>query len=199
MTVDLTSDVIAAGYLTNSLTQDDFTVIKFDGMSGAERWRKTINGTSNGVDRALAVAVDLNGNVVAAGHIRNAETSDDFFVIKLDGITGSELWRQTINGDANGDDWAHTVSVDLMGDVVAAGATQNRLTGTDFTVVRFDGASGSELWRNVINGTANGVDAVFAITKDASGNVIAVGRSQNTGTGDDFIVVKLTASKGRDF
>ena len=40
--------------------------------------------------------------------------------------------------------------MDLMGDVVAAGATQNRLTGTDFTVVRFDGASGRELWRNVI-------------------------------------------------
>jgi hypothetical protein len=29
--------------------------------------------------------------------------------------------------------------------------------------------------------------------------VIAVGRSQNTGTGDDFIVVKLTGSNGRDF
>ena len=51
----------------------------------------------------------------------------------------------------------------------------------------------------MINGTANNVDAAFAITTDASGNVIAVGRSQNTGTGDDFIVVKLTASNGRDF
>jgi hypothetical protein len=145
------------------------------------------------------IAVDVNGHVVAAGHIRNTETLDDFFVTKLDGITGSELWRQTINGDANGDDWAGTVSLDVLGNVVAAGATENRLTGTDFTVVRFDGASGRELWRKVINGTANNVDAAFAITTDASGNVIAVGRSQNTGTGDDFIVVKLTASNGRDF
>jgi hypothetical protein len=115
VTLDLTGDVIAAGYLTNSLTQDDFTVVKLDGTSGAERWRKTINGTSNGVDRALAVAVDLNGNVVAAGHIRNTVTLGDLIVIKLDGITGSELWRQTIDGDANGDDWAGTVSVDFMG------------------------------------------------------------------------------------
>ena len=157
-----------------------------------------INGTSSGNDRALAVAVDLEGNVVAAGHIQNTETFGDFIVTKLDGITGAELWRETINGDANGDDWAGTVLVDLMGDMVAAGATQNRLTGTDFTVVRFDGASGKERWRKVINGTANGVDAAFAIATDASGNVIAVGRTQNTGTGDDFIVVKLTASKGRD-
>ena len=86
-----------------------------------------------------------------------------------------------------------------MGDVIAAGATQNRLSGTDFIVIRFDGATGKELWRKVINGTANGVDAAFAITTDASGNVVGVGRSQNTGTGDDFIVVKLTASNGRDF
>ncbi len=192
VSLDLAGDVSVAGYLRNSLTEDDFTVIKFDGTSGAERWRKSINGTSNGVDRALALAVDLNGNVVAVGHIRNAETLDDFFVIKLDGITGSELWRQTINGDTNSDDWARTVALDLVGDVVAAGATQNRLTGTDFTVVRFNGASGRELWRTVINGTAHGVDAALAITTDAPGNVVGVGSSENTGTGDDFIVIKLT-------
>ncbi len=192
VSLDLAGDVSVAGYLRNSLTEDDFTVIKFDGTSGAERWRKSINGTSNGVDRALALAVDLNGNVVAVGHIRNAETLDDFFVIKLDGITGSELWRQTINGDTNSDDWARTVALDLVGDVVAAGATQNRLTGTDFTVVRFNGASGRELWRTVINGTAHGVDAALAITTDAPGNVVGVGSSENTATGDDFIVIKLT-------
>jgi hypothetical protein len=74
-----------------------------------------------------------------------------------------------------------------------------RMNINDFTGVRFDGASGRERWRKVINGTANDVDAAFAVGTDVSGNVIAVGRTQNTGTGDDFIVVKLTASKGRDF
>ena len=78
VSLDFAGDVNVAGYLRNNMTEDDFTVIKLDGTSGAEQWRKTINGTSNGVDRALAVAVDLNGNVVAADHIRNAETSDDF-------------------------------------------------------------------------------------------------------------------------
>lgn len=197
VTVDLAGDVIAAGYLANILTDDDFTVIKLDGTSGAERWRKVINGTANGADdRALAVTADVEGNVVAAGHIRNTETLDDFTVIKLEGVSGAELWRQMINGDANGEDWAGTVSVDVTGDVVAAGATKNKLTGTDFTVVRFDGASGKELWRKVINGTANDVDAADAVATDSAGNAVAVGRTRNAGTGDDFTVVKLTASEG---
>jgi hypothetical protein len=49
------------------------------------------------------------------------------------------------------------------------GTAENRVTGTDFTVVRFDGASGRERWRKVINGSASDVDAAFAITTDVSG------------------------------
>ena len=49
-----------------------------------------------------------------------------------------------INGTANGFDQAFAVTVDADGDVVAAGSTQNIGTGTDFTVVKLNGADGSD-------------------------------------------------------
>ncbi|TAK03450.1 hypothetical protein EPO44_07265 [bacterium] len=91
------------------------------------------------------------------------------------------------------------MTVDRVGNLVAAGVTQNTGTATDFTVIKFDGVSGAELWRQVINGTANGTDRANAVTVDGVGNVVAAGATVNTGTSADFTVVKLRGEDGGDF
>ena len=112
-------------------------------------------------------------------------------------LSCSTGWQ--INGTANGRDFATTVTVDGMGNVVAVGATTNTGTGADFTVIKFDGMSGTELWRKTINGMANDFDTTFAVTVDAAGDVVAAGMIKNVWTGDDFIVVKLSGPDGSDF
>ena len=77
--------------------------------------------------------------------------------------------------------------------------SNNTATGADFTVIKFDGMSGTELWRKTINGTANDFDTTFAVTVDAAGDVVAAGVIKNIGTGDDFIVVKLSGADGSNF
>jgi hypothetical protein len=72
-------------------TGDDFTVIKFAGSNGTEQWRQVINGTANGSDQALAVAVDAAGNVVATGQTNNTDTLGDFTVVKLRGANGGDF------------------------------------------------------------------------------------------------------------
>ena len=203
--VDAGGDVVAAGFTQNVVTGNDFTVVKFDGVSGAELWRRVINGTAlNSNDQALAVTVDSAGNVVAVGSSENiscgevCSVSSDFTVIKFDGVSGAELWRQEINGTANGHDFALAVTVDAAGDVVAAGFTQNTGTGNDFTVVKFDGVSGVELWRQEINGTANGDDQALAVAVDASGNVVAAGSTQNHRFTTDFTVFKFDGTSGAE-
>jgi len=197
--VDGAGNVVAAGVTFNTSTFADFTVIKFDGTSGAVLWSQAINGTEfNSSDRALAVAVDGMGNVVAAGFTQNTGTGLDFTVIKFDGTSGAVLWNQAINGTANGSDVASAVAVDGAGNVVAAGFTSNTGTFEDFTVIKFDGTSGAELWRQVINGTANGSDEARAVAVDGVGNVVAAGFTQNTGTGRDFTVIKFDGSSGTE-
>ncbi len=199
VTVDGADNVVAAGVTWSSGNRTDFTVVKYDGVSGEELWREVINGTANGNDQANAVTVDGEGNVVAVGATQNTGTFGDFTVVKFDGASGEEIWRQVINGTANGNDQANAVTVDGNGNVVAVGATQNTGTFDDFAVVKFDGASGEELWRRVINGTANLGDRALAVAVDAFGDVAAAGFTQNTGTGADFTVVKLKGEDGGDF
>jgi uncharacterized delta-60 repeat protein len=201
VTVDAAGDVVAAGFTTNSSTLFDFTVIKLDGTSGAELWRQIINGTDGLNDRASAVAVDAAGDVVAGGFTFNSDPLVDFTVVKLDGASGAELWRQVINGTVTSAsfDEARAVKVDAAGDVVAAGVTENTGTQLDFIVVKFDGMSGGEVWRRVINGTANIIDLANALAVDDEGNVVAAGSTWNTGTGTDFTVIKLRGTDGGDF
>jgi len=191
-----TSDVV------DPVGDETFTVIKFDGVTGVELWRKVvIPGTfpgsvlANGSGWANAVTVDAAGNVVAAGHIHahNTGTSSEFTVVKFDGASGAEFWRNMINAGAN--DLANAVAVDAAGNVTAAGISENPNTGIDFIVVKFDGATGQELWRHLIDGSGpdsyDNYDSAHAVVVDAAGNVIAAGHTYNAGTGNDFTVVKL--------
>jgi hypothetical protein len=83
VTVDHQGNVLAAGRTGNTDTGFDFTVAKFD-RNGPLLWQQTLNGTANASDQVLSVAVDNQGNVLAAGATTNTDTSFDFTVAKFD-------------------------------------------------------------------------------------------------------------------
>jgi uncharacterized delta-60 repeat protein len=191
--VDLNDNVVAAGWLVDFQTQNDFSVLKFSGADGSEIWRKVINGAANEGDQALGMTVDSKGDVIAVGYITDAENSD-FFVAKLEGTTGKELWRQVIAGTANVHDFAQSVKVDADGNVVAAGTLKNSDKAGDFAVVKLDGRTGKLLWRKEIGGNKEGFGQAHTVALDDFGDVAAVGHTVDIETGDDFTVVKF---KGR--
>jgi hypothetical protein len=197
--VDAAGDVVTVGAVTNTSTREDFMVLKVNGTNGVELWRQTLNGTANEIDRANAVALDAAGDVVAAGFLANTTTGADFTVVKFDGATGAERWRQVVpspSGCCVGG--AQTVTVDAAGDVIAAGWTTDADAAPNFfTVIKFDGASGTERWRRIIPTPSScclsGVSAV-----DAAGDVVAAGSVQDN-EGSHYTVVKLRGSDGGDF
>jgi len=103
-------------------------------------------------------------------------------------------WQANINGTANGADEALAVRVDAAGDVVAAGFTSATGSGSDFTVVKFSGTTGTELWRQALSGSADFFlpNSANAVVIDRAGDVIAAGRIFNTSTLFDFTLVKLS-------
>lgn len=50
VSVDAAGDVFAAGTLRNIGSAPAFTVMKFSGADGTERWRRLINGSANAGD-----------------------------------------------------------------------------------------------------------------------------------------------------
>jgi len=168
--VDDEGNVAAAGYTFNTGTNLDFAVVKFD-RAGTLLWRQTVNGTPNGYDVAMSVAVDNEGNVVAAGSASNSGVNSGFTVAKFD-REGASLWQQTVNGGRGGS--AYSLAVDSRGNVAAAGYTNNGPSYYDFMVVKFD-ADGTLLWQQTLNGTGNYFDTAFSVALDNQGNTVAGG------------------------
>jgi uncharacterized delta-60 repeat protein len=95
---DLSGNVYVTGYSTTS-TNSDFTTIKYD-STGVQQWITKYNGTGSNSDQAVAIAVDLIGNIFVAGPSKGAGTLDDFETIKYCQLTANAGTDVTIcNGD----------------------------------------------------------------------------------------------------
>lgn len=210
VTTDSQGNVLAAGYMTNEVTDaagvvspdEDFTVVKLNGLTGNEMWRKTIKGSRFAhSDRARAVAVDAADNVIAAGFVKNFGSERDIRVAAWN-AAGTPLALNLTLGTSYGDDEAKSLTVDNQGKVVVAGFTTNRIPNTftndqDFWVAKCDLVTGLE-WQDSLKGTVGGgLDIAHSVRTDSQRNVVAAGATTNTATGKDFTVMKWSPTGAR--
>ena len=87
-----------------------------------------------------------------------------------------------------------SMAVDASGNVVVSGYV-NTATGFDWKTTKFSGATGAVLWETAFNGPASGADQSYAMTLDATGNVIVTGYQWN-GVDGDIKVIKYAAATG---
>jgi hypothetical protein len=159
-------------------------VVKLARANGAELWRSVLADGG-----ARAVAVDEQGDVVAAGVLASSSGSSDFAVVKLAGATGASLWSRVVNAGAGSQGGGNAVAVDATGRVVAAGFLIDRTTY--FTVVTLEGTSGADVSRAQISGGAGGFDEAFAVAVHGDGEVAAAGSVRHAQSGDDFFLTSL--------
>ena len=160
-----------------------------------EKWNVRYDGTTDGVHQGRAVAVDVDGNVVATGPSVSG-SGFDFFTIKYRAADGVRIWDDRYDGTGDADDVPVAVVIDGAGDVVVGGSSVGSSSGLDVFLRKYNGATGATVWSERYNGPSNGEDAAMALALDAEGNVIVTGRSAATGDGLDFYTAKYAASTG---
>ncbi len=144
--LDAQGNAVVVGDTVNSPGSRDFSVFKLSGASGGEVWRLLLRGAAGASNYAQAVALDANGDVLAAGETQNFDPSmSEFTVVKARGDTGAEVWHHLADGDLGESSFANGVAVDANGDIAAAGFTTNYFLGvSDFTVVKVRGSDGGD-------------------------------------------------------
>lgn len=165
-------------------------VAKFAQGDGTLLWTREVSGTRDVIGVvARALAIDANGDAIAAGFADNEDPTGDFIVFKVDGADGALLWRKDVTG-GGGD--AYGVATDASGDVIAAG-----VIGGNFAVVKLAGADGTELWRAEINGTEDfSSDSAYGVAVDSAGNAVAIGVTKDATTRATLTVAKFAAVSG---
>lgn len=193
--------IVVAGY-TGVGSSEDIAVLRYnadgtlDPGFGSSGVAKTSVGS--GSDEGLAVAVQLDGKIVAAGLTFNG-SNNDFVVIRYN-ATGT--LDTTFNGTgkvvtavSTGLEAANAVAVQSDGKIVVAG-----MSGGHLTAIRYN-SNGS------LDTSFNGTGKVTTILGTSSrgmslaiqsdGKIVVAGYSQVSGN-DDFALVRYTTTGGLD-
>jgi uncharacterized delta-60 repeat protein len=190
-------NTVATGYTVKEGNYKDFLVVKFNG-NGDTLWARSYNGLGNGNDEAYLVAVDILGNIYAAGFSEGTSTEDDILILKYDS-NGNLLWAVTWdNSIASLDDYPTDIALDGSGNLYLCGNTEPDIIpgSSDFVTLKYD-PSGNVIWQSIYSrpGVFGGKDEASAITVDALGDAYVCGRSSN-GFDDDFATLKYASSNG---
>lgn len=191
--LDNSGNLYVAGESKGDNTDRDYILIKYN-TTGDRQWIRRYNGSNNNADIASKVILDNSGNPVITGHSSESGTMLDIVTIKYSS-NGDLLWKKNYNGNANGNDLSNDIALDNIGDIYVAGSTLRTGTLNDLLVIKYSG-EGEELWTVTYNGTANGNDNAASVTADNNGNVIFTGSSAGSGSGLDYVTIKLSPDGG---
>jgi hypothetical protein len=104
-----------------------------------------------------------------------------------------DQWVRRYNGPANGDDQTHALVVDVNGNVIVTGYSNNG-TNDDIYTAKYAALNGALVWEKRYDG-AKGYDYAIGLAVDHSGNVFMSGYSFN-GSQDVFYTAKYAAADG---
>jgi hypothetical protein len=153
-----------------------WTVLGYDGVTGAERWQRTFSGPG-GYDRPNAITASPDGSlVVATGGSYDAPVltanDRDLMTIAYDGGSGRELWRAHSPGPAHDVGTAVLLSADAS---VVYVMVNDAPPGGDIDggVAAYDSRDGSLLWRTPYRGLGIGkVDSPKSMALSPAGDLI---------------------------
>jgi hypothetical protein len=214
---DSSGNIYVTGCSDGGATLSDYATIKYN-SGGVQQWVARYDG-GGGIDAATAIAVDSSGNVYVTGYSYSPTTKDDYATVKYNGATGSEMWdfgggehaarydAGNLLSETNRDDRATAITVDSTY-VYVTGRSYSSATQDDYATVKYNGATGSEMWDFVgvqprggvehaarYNGGTNLTDGAVAIAVDGSGNVYVTGSSiEGAASGGSYVTVKYNSA-----
>jgi hypothetical protein len=186
--LDSAGDFFAAGH-----DFGNFFIGKYSGIDGSELWNRSLPGEYGPAFKwlgiASALAVDGQGNPVAAGSLVGENADVDFAVAKFAASDGMLRWSRKFGGSLGSNEVAWAVAVDRKGDVVAAGFLENTDTCRDQLVVKLRGSDGRDF-------TPSAVELLTEIRASLSGLQIQSGLKKSLLAKLDASVTMLRDSEG---
>lgn len=191
--VDKLQNQYITGWVTGSNGARDFGAI-MQNLYGTRLWAATYNGSANGADSAVSVAVDGTGNVYIAGHSLESLAGnpvESMTTISYD-PQGNQRWIQHYFGIDSTGAVPAAIQVDGHGGVYVGGSSKVQgQPNMDYVVVKYDTA-GMQQWAVSYDGAGNSDDQLHALALDHQANLYVTGQSIGSGTQQDYTTIRYT-------
>lgn len=189
---DDSMNVYVTGWSLGAGTNYDFATIKYD-PNGDSSWVRRYNGPANGVDSALAMALQgFNGLYVTGTSV---DSGYDYLTVKYDPGTGDTLWTARYNGNGFGNDIARAIVLRAANQVYVTGSSQSAAGDDDYLTILYNG-SGVEQWVSRYDGPAHGNDEAYDIALNGASTVFVTGKSIQSETFNDIVTIRINQSNG---
>ncbi len=190
--------IVAAGYATTD-AMENVVLARYlpdgtlDTTFGPDNTGKVITNFANAYERAHAVAIAANGDILTAGDsYTGTDINYDFAVVRYDS-DGNELWKVTTDFD-NNNDRGNAIAIQSDGKIVVAGKAIVSNTAR-FAVARYhaDGSldstfSGGKVTTGFYIGRGAQGDAMLI---DHEGKIVVAGHTSTSSAGHDFALVRF--------
>ncbi len=193
MIIDNAGNVYIAAESQGANTGLDFVAIKYN-SSGDLQWVTRYNGPDNDEDLPIAMSINNQGYVYAAGWSYSSTTGYDMLTIKYN-TNGDTLWTRRYNGPGNQEDKAWSMALDNPGNVYVAGTSAVSSTDMDYTIVKYS-SNGVQRWVTRYTSTGNNFDQIAFITLDNSANIYVTGGCWMPAADFDITTIKYTQIQG---
>ena len=119
----------------------------------AIQWASNYNGSTNGNDIGLKIAIDNNGNTYVTGTSVGKSSYTHYLTIKYNDL-GDTVWTKPYGG-IYGNDKPYDLKVDASGNVYITGKSMGNGTGYDIVTIKYD-SNGVVKWNKTFSGSAKG-------------------------------------------
>lgn len=191
MALDTNGNVFVTGYATFG-SVSYYSTIAYSN-AGQPLWTNFFGGGRlQPYDRASAICVASNGNVVVTGFAEYA--TDDYATIAYSN-SGLPLWTNLYDGHGL-EDQAAAIVVNSSNEVFVTGFSQRTSLSPsdhDFATIKYSGF-GIPLWTNIYNGPTNSDDHARAIAVSANGNVFVTGDSVGKNRGLGYVTIAYSGT-----
>jgi FG-GAP-like repeat len=166
-------------------------------------WTQRYNGSSTtggkvacGGLGAHHTGVDTNGNIFVTGCVTNGESSSTILTYKISASTGAVMWT-TNYVSASGFASPAGLIVDASGNVVITATTNDGVSNgsENIRTIKYNGATGAEIWNVVFDGASQQGDGASALVLDGNGDVFVAG-SSTTPNGVAMQTIKYSGVTG---
>ncbi|MEO0076590.1 MAG: SBBP repeat-containing protein [candidate division WOR-3 bacterium] len=187
-------NVYLCGY-TMGYNAGDYLIVKLNGQTGDSIWTRTYDAPgSGGYDFCRRIAIDASENVYVTGYgARSGYGTSDIVTLKYN-TDGALQWAAFYDAGVTGADQGYSIFVNETGVYVTGYSNASSSGNADIVTIKYDPASGNEVWSSRYDGTASSNDYGRDIVVDNLGNVYITGSANNSGANTDITTIKYNPS-----